>query len=161
MDLLGDACRLEFRRERGERRGVESSTSLIRCARIVCSLFISTPRSKTRSLRNEFTLKTKRAPISRSPFPCFNPGGDLRSRVVSNAVSSALRGLTSVFGMGTGVTLAVIPPRNLLDPARPFLQPTRSNSWVNFFVNPTGWPDNWSTSPVNFAAEGSCLQIPR
>jgi hypothetical protein len=44
------------------------------------------------------------------------PGGDLRSRAVSSAVSSALRGLTSVFGMGTGVTLAVIPPRNLLDP---------------------------------------------
>ena len=42
------------------------------------------------------------------------PGGDLRSRVVSNAVSSALQGLTSVFGMGTGVTLAVIPPRNFL-----------------------------------------------
>ena len=37
----------------------------------------------------------------------FNPGGDLRSRVVSSAVSSARRGLTSVFGMGTGVTLAV------------------------------------------------------
>ena len=43
----------------------------------------------------------------------FNPGGDLRSRVVSSAVSSALRGLTSVFGMGTGVTLAVRPPGNL------------------------------------------------
>src|SRR5690348_15883384 len=39
----------------------------------------------------------------------FNPGGDLRSRVVSSAVSSALQGLTSVFGMGTGVTLAVRP----------------------------------------------------
>jgi hypothetical protein len=37
----------------------------------------------------------------------FNPGGDLRSHTVTRAVSSALRGLTSVFGMGTGVTLAV------------------------------------------------------
>jgi hypothetical protein len=35
------------------------------------------------------------------------PGGDLRSHTVTRAVSSALRGLTSVFGMGTGVTLAV------------------------------------------------------
>jgi hypothetical protein len=43
----------------------------------------------------------------------FNPGGDLRSRVVSSAVSSARQGLTSVFGMGTGVTLAVRPPGNL------------------------------------------------
>gem|GEM_PF-2297296 len=37
----------------------------------------------------------------------FNPGGDLRSHTVARAVSSARRGLTSVFGMGTGVTLAV------------------------------------------------------
>ena len=37
----------------------------------------------------------------------FNPGGDLRSHTVTRAVSSARRGLTSVFGMGTGVTLAV------------------------------------------------------
>jgi hypothetical protein len=42
----------------------------------------------------------------------FNPGGDLRSRAVSSAVSSARQGLTSVFGMGTGVTLAVRPPGN-------------------------------------------------
>jgi len=37
----------------------------------------------------------------------FNPGDDLRSHTVARAVSSAQRGLTSVFGMGTGVTLAV------------------------------------------------------
>src|SRR5882724_6862316 len=40
----------------------------------------------------------------------FNPGGDLRSHTVARAVSSAQRGLTTVFGMGTGVTLAVLPP---------------------------------------------------
>ena len=33
-----------------------------------------------------------------------NPGGDLLSHTVTHAVPSALRGLTSVFGMGTGVT---------------------------------------------------------
>jgi hypothetical protein len=37
----------------------------------------------------------------------YNPGDDLRSHTVARAVSSAQRGLTSVFGMGTGVTLAV------------------------------------------------------
>ena len=42
----------------------------------------------------------------------FNPGGDLRSRAVTRAVSSARQGLTSVFGMGTGVALAVRPPGN-------------------------------------------------
>ncbi len=31
------------------------------------------------------------------------PGGDLLSHTATRAVSSALRGLTSVFGMGTGV----------------------------------------------------------
>ena len=43
------------------------------------------------------------------PFE-FNPGSDLRSHTVTRAVSSAQRGLTSVFGMGTGVTPAIWPP---------------------------------------------------
>ena len=34
----------------------------------------------------------------------MNPGGDLLSHPVAQAVSSALEGLTSVFEMGTGVT---------------------------------------------------------
>src|SRR5579862_773250 len=38
------------------------------------------------------------------------PGSDLRSHTVTRAVSSAQRGLTSVFGMGTGVTPAIWPP---------------------------------------------------
>ena len=37
-------------------------------------------------------------------------GGDLLSRAVSSQVPSALRGLTSVFGMGTGGTLSPLPP---------------------------------------------------
>ena len=40
----------------------------------------------------------------------FNPGNDLVSHKVALAVPSALRGLTSVFGMGTGVTLSVRSP---------------------------------------------------
>ena len=35
------------------------------------------------------------------------PGNDLLSHAVTHAVPSALEGLTSVFGMGTGVTPAV------------------------------------------------------
>ena len=34
-----------------------------------------------------------------------NAGSDLLSHTVSHAVPSAVSGLTSVFGMGTGVTL--------------------------------------------------------
>src|SRR5207253_9579272 len=43
-----------------------------------------------------------------------NPGGFLLSHTVARAVPSAPRGLTSVFGMGTGVTLSTQPPENLI-----------------------------------------------
>src|SRR5215471_13124707 len=41
-----------------------------------------------------------------------NPGGFLLSHAVARAVPSAPRGLTSVFGMGTGVALSTQPPEN-------------------------------------------------
>ena len=44
-----------------------------------------------------------------------NPGGFLLSHAVARAVPSAPRGLTSVFGMGTGVTLSTQPPENRFD----------------------------------------------
>ena len=39
-------------------------------------------------------------------------GSDLLSRAVSSQVPSALKGLTSVFGMGTGGSLSPLPPEN-------------------------------------------------
>lgn len=42
-------------------------------------------------------------------------GGDLLSHTVSHAVSSALEGLTSVFGMGTGGTPPLRPPQTVKD----------------------------------------------
>ena len=41
---------------------------------------------------------------------CNKAGDVVLSHRVSSAVPSALRGLTTVFGMGTGVTLAAKPP---------------------------------------------------
>jgi hypothetical protein len=41
-----------------------------------------------------------------------NPGDFLLSHAVSRAVPSAPAGLTSVFGMGTGVTLPTKSPEN-------------------------------------------------
>src|SRR5262245_41823800 len=41
----------------------------------------------------------------RRAFRADNAGSDLLSHTVSHAVPSAVSGLTSVFGMGTGVTL--------------------------------------------------------
>ena len=43
-----------------------------------------------------------------------NAGDYLISHTLSRAVPSARRGLTSVFGMGTGVTLAVCSPASLM-----------------------------------------------
>ena len=40
-------------------------------------------------------------------------GGDVLSHPVARAVPSARRGLTTVFGMGTGVALAPLPPAKL------------------------------------------------
>ena len=51
------------------------------------------------------------------PFIINNPGDFLLSHTVTRAVPSAPAGLTSVFGMGTGVTLSTKPPENLKDRA--------------------------------------------
>ena len=40
------------------------------------------------------------------PWLCSCSGGDLSSRTVASQVFSALQSLTSVFGMGTGVSSA-------------------------------------------------------
>ncbi len=40
----------------------------------------------------------------------YYPGNDLLSHAVTSAVPSALEGLTSVFGMGTGVAPPASPP---------------------------------------------------
>ncbi len=52
-------------------------------------------------------------PIEKSPASAgdlLGSGGDLLSRAVTSQVPSALKGLTSVFGMGTGVTPSSLPP---------------------------------------------------
>jgi hypothetical protein len=47
-------------------------------------------------------------------FPAFLlkewSGGDLLCHAVAHAVPSALRSLTTVFGMGTGVSSSQLPP---------------------------------------------------
>src|SRR5262249_29742658 len=48
-------------------------------------------------------------PLKRWAF-VFSPGSDLLSHTVSHAVPSAPKGLTSVFGMGTGVAPSIQPP---------------------------------------------------
>jgi hypothetical protein len=44
----------------------------------------------------------------------INPGGVLLSHPVTQAVPSTLEGLTSVFGMGTGVSPPPLPPETFI-----------------------------------------------
>ena len=52
----------------------------------------------------------------------YIPGSDLLSHAPAHAVPSAVAGLTSVFGMGTGVTLPLWPPGNLVSGVQPRAQ---------------------------------------
>jgi hypothetical protein len=56
--------------------------------------------------------RTKKARSNYSSGLLNNPGDFLLSHAVSRAVPSAPAGLTSVFGMGTGVTLPTKSPEN-------------------------------------------------
>ena len=51
--------------------------------------------------------------LYRGEAPCERPpGGDLFSHTLASAVSSALRRFTSVFGMGTGGSVSLEPPKD-------------------------------------------------
>src|SRR5213593_4823120 len=78
-------------------------------------------------------------PKQKSPGPesgafCFKSGDDLLSHVVANAVPSALEGLTSVFGMGTGVAPPLESPENEILAGRPESRPVNRSD--NNFVMP-------------------------
>src|SRR5689334_12060827 len=55
-------------------------------------------------------VKNAKAPEPFRPGRLNYPGSDLLSHAVTSAVPSALEGLTSVFGMGTGVAPPATPP---------------------------------------------------
>jgi hypothetical protein len=59
-------------------------------------------------------IKTNKQKASWFPKRLFgfkNLGGVLLSHAVPHAVPSALKSLTSVFGMGTGVSSSPLPPK--------------------------------------------------
>ncbi len=69
----------------------------------------------TGHLRNfRFGRCKKKAPLENKWGFSFNPGSDLLSHGLTTIVSSTQEGLTSVFGMGTGIAPPVLPPGNLL-----------------------------------------------
>ena len=53
-----------------------------------------------------FHIRIKKDPF-KGVFFYFNPGNVLLSHTATRAVPSAMKGLTSVFGMGTGVALSL------------------------------------------------------
>ena len=57
-----------------------------------------------------FCLNTDKALWVNHKALIYKSGGDLLSRDVSVQVSPALRSLTTVFGMGTGVSFSLLPP---------------------------------------------------
>src|SRR5258705_8083834 len=61
------------------------------------------------SLREVLLSKTQKPDLSVGR--CDKPGNFLRSHTLARAVPSGLRGLTSVFGMGTGGSLSLWSPR--------------------------------------------------
>ena len=82
------------------------------------------------------------------PGPLKLPGSDLLSHAVSRAVPWAPRGLTAVFGMGTGGTPSIRPPetrfRFRTEPGAPRI--FASSRFKNFMAKPHG-----RLVPVSFA----------
>src|SRR5437762_2049013 len=68
-------------------------------------------RARTRVFAPDRQKKEKASRFLRLAF--IYAGNDLLSHTLSRAVQSALRGLTAVFGMGTGGSPAVRSPTNL------------------------------------------------
>lgn len=86
--------------------------------------------------------KRERPPSEDGGLP-KKSGGDLLSQGISPQVPSALEGLTSVFGMGTGVTLPPSPPKPWLSKARTpkgTLLFEHSIASTNIFVDPSPRP---------------------
>ncbi len=123
MNFMTPCSRLTFSAPRAE--GIEKSDAVPQLIRF--------PTTDDTSVKDLFSAKMKKAPDYRNRWGLFGfyPGGNLRSHAVASAVSSARRGLTSVFGMGTGVSPAVWPPGNLQSGTRNSETGTRKASPEN------------------------------
>jgi hypothetical protein len=82
---------------------------------------VSDEAAVTRSQRRRRKKKKARTAVSDSGLWGLIPGSDLLSHKATLAVPSAVEGLTSVFGMGTGVTPLLWPPGNLVRSMCPVL----------------------------------------
>ena len=71
------------------------------------------PAAEVLSVFQRMISRKRKRPSRFLSMASIYAGNDLLSHTLSRAVQSALRGLTSVFGMGTGGSPAVRSPTNL------------------------------------------------
>ncbi len=98
-------------------------------------------------------------PSSRSSEGIFvmrNPGGDLLSQGASPQVPSARAGLTSVFGMGTGVSPPLWPPETVRSAGFP---PSWGRSTALWLRQRTPERSKASTSEVDLQALGRLVPV--
>src|SRR5258708_1909910 len=79
------------------------------------------PAEEVKTKSGSSAIKKARSKMIRAGLRLNNPGDFLLSHTVSRAVPSAPAGLTSVFGMGTGVTLPTKSPENFFGSGGPSL----------------------------------------
>ena len=80
-------------------------------------------------------------------------GGDLLSRAVSSQVPSALKGLTSVFGMGTGGTPSSLPPEMVSIFESPFIL----YHWTSLPAIPRSFFGTTGPLPSSFSSSSGAL----
>ena len=84
-------------------------------------------------------------------------GGDLLSRTVTSQVPSALKGLTSVFGMGTGGTPSSLPPEMVSYVIEIALHSTRGFPYLRFRkFRPSSLPFLPPSGPEVFSHPDNC-----
>ena len=95
-------------RHPARRRRISGTTARINHTGVAQSsrALLSGRRGVTGDPASARRIKKKAADFS-AAFQNIYPGDVLLSHAVAHAVSSAMRGLTAVFGMGTGVTLSL------------------------------------------------------
>ena len=109
LDKSPQACLAPKSRERRDLAVFSGGPGGTRVWKTLNAVQIGEPEKANLDKSGSFHLKRQR-PRSFLNVAFINSGDDLLSHTLSRAVQSARRGLTSVFGMGTGGTPAVRSP---------------------------------------------------
>ena len=159
------ACSLAARRGRGRRTAVPHRRSRAarrkrpgereRHRRHWCGARVAWPGSAWTSGRPNCPRPVNRAKGRLAAALREKTGGDLLSREVALRVPSAQAGLTSLFGMGRGVSPPLSPPETVRERARSPRTPSKLHS--DFITVFKSRPRVISTGPLNTLL---CLHVP-